>query len=50
MPDDIAIEEREQGQQQLIGLNGQAEMQGYAADARQRARVRVPDEVLDPDL
>jgi peptidyl-prolyl cis-trans isomerase D len=50
VPDEIASEEREQGQQQLIGLSAEAEMQGYAADARQRARVRVPDEVIDPDL
>jgi len=50
VPDAIPSEEREQGQQQLTNLSAEAEMQGYAADARQRARVRIPDEVLEPDF
>jgi peptidyl-prolyl cis-trans isomerase D len=50
LPENIPTEERDNGQQQLISLNAEMEMNAYAAEARRRATVRVPDEVLDPDL
>jgi hypothetical protein len=50
VPDDIPSAAREQGQEQLISLSAEAEMNAYGADARGRARVRIPDEVLDPNL
>jgi peptidyl-prolyl cis-trans isomerase D len=49
-PENIAAAERDQGREQLRAQVGETEMNAYAADARQRATVRVPDEVLNPDL
>jgi len=50
VPEDIADAEREQGRQELVTQMTNAEVNAYAADARRRASVRVPDTVLNPDL
>lgn len=50
IPENIAAAERDQGREQLRAQTGDSEINAYAADARQRATVRVPEEVLDPDL
>jgi peptidyl-prolyl cis-trans isomerase D len=49
-PDAVSRDERDQRQQQLAQTAGIAEMNAYALDARQRAKVRIPDEVLNPQL
>jgi peptidyl-prolyl cis-trans isomerase D len=50
VPADIPTDEREQGQQELTSQMALAEFSAYASDTQQRAKVRVPDGVLDPDL
>jgi len=49
-PEDIPIDDREQGQEQLVGQAAQAEINAFGADARDSAKVRVPDQILNPDL
>jgi hypothetical protein len=48
VPEDIPIEERERGQSDLRAQAAEEEFNIYAADAIQRARVRIPDGILDP--
>jgi peptidyl-prolyl cis-trans isomerase D len=50
LPEDVAPAEREQRQAEFAELSSTFEMNAYAADARARASVRVPEEVLDPQL
>ena len=50
VPDDIPSGDREQGQEQLVGQAAQAEINAFASGARERARIRVPDQILNPDL
>jgi peptidyl-prolyl cis-trans isomerase D len=50
VPDDIPSSQRELDQQQLTNQNADAELNFYARDARQNAKIRVPDGVLNPDL
>lgn len=47
-PEDVVVAEREQRQQLLSDMAGGMEINAYAADARSSAKVRVPDEVLNP--
>lgn len=47
-PEDVPTAQREQDREQLADQIAQAEMEGYAGDVRDRATVRVPDEVLNP--
>ena len=49
-PEDIPSQDREQGQQQLVERFAEAEINAFADQARSTARVRVPDEILNPDL
>jgi peptidyl-prolyl cis-trans isomerase D len=49
-PEDIPVTEREQGQQDLEQRAAAFEVNGYAAEARSEANVRVPDEVLEPQF
>jgi len=49
-PEDIPIGEREEGQQQLSEQAAALEINAYAADARQQANVRIPDEILEPQF
>lgn len=48
LPEDIPVAEREQGQAELKELAASEEFNTYAADALQRATVRIPDAVLEP--
>lgn len=48
VPEDITVEAREEGQAELRALAAEEEFNIYASDAIQRASVRIPDEVLDP--
>jgi peptidyl-prolyl cis-trans isomerase D len=50
VPEDISVEEREQGQEDLRAQAAEEEFNIYATDAIQRARIRIPDEILDPQL
>lgn len=50
VPDDIPSAAREQGREQLIRQLTEAELNAYVAAARAQAKVRIPDEVLNPDL
>jgi hypothetical protein len=50
VPGNIPTEEREQGQQELIRQLAQAEFNDYASDTQGRAKVQIPDGVLNPDL
>jgi hypothetical protein len=50
VPADIPTEEREAGQQELVQQIAQAEFNDYANDTQARAKVQVPDGVLNPDL
>jgi peptidyl-prolyl cis-trans isomerase D len=47
-PEDVVVAEREQRQQLLSDMAGGMEVNAYAADARSTAKVRIPDEVLNP--
>ena len=49
-PLSIPDDERERGQQQLVGASAQQEINAFAAGARENAKVRVPDQILNPDL
>jgi peptidyl-prolyl cis-trans isomerase D len=50
VPDDIPTDERDQGQQALISQIGQIEVSTYAADVKDSAKVRIPDDVLEPNF
>jgi peptidyl-prolyl cis-trans isomerase D len=50
LPEDIPQAERDQGQEQLAGQLARQEINAYAADVRANAKVRVPDQILNPDL
>ena len=47
-PETIQLEQRDRQQVQLIRESAISEITGYAADVRERANVRIPDEVLNP--
>jgi peptidyl-prolyl cis-trans isomerase D len=47
-PANLPVEERERGQQDLADFATEIELGAYAAEARRRAKVRVPEQVLDP--
>jgi peptidyl-prolyl cis-trans isomerase D len=49
-PDAIPSEEREQGQQELISIAAEIELNAYAANALAAATVRVPENIIDPEL
>jgi peptidyl-prolyl cis-trans isomerase D len=49
-PESMSIAERDQRQRQLAEDAALSEMTGYAADVRDRARVRIPDAVLNPQF
>jgi hypothetical protein len=49
-PDSLPANEREERRRQLADDAALAEMTGYAGDVRERATVRIPDEVLNPQL
>jgi hypothetical protein len=50
IPEDIPSADREQGQQLLVGEVAQAEINAFAVSVRDTAKVRVPDQILNPDL
>jgi peptidyl-prolyl cis-trans isomerase D len=47
-PETIPLEQRDRQQVQLIQESAVSELTGYAADVRDRASVRIPDAILDP--
>ena len=47
-PDAVAQAERDQRQRQLADQAALAELASYAGDLRERATVRIPEEVLEP--
>ena len=47
-PETVPLEQRDQQQVQLIRDSAISELTAYAADVRDRASVRIPDEVIDP--
>jgi peptidyl-prolyl cis-trans isomerase D len=47
-PETIPLEQRDRQQLQRIQESAISELTGYAADVRDRASVRIPDEILDP--
>jgi peptidyl-prolyl cis-trans isomerase D len=47
-PDAVAQAERDQRQRQLADQAALAELASYAGDLRERATVRIPEEVLQP--
>jgi peptidyl-prolyl cis-trans isomerase D len=49
-PETVPLEQRDRQQVQLIQEGAISELTGYAADVRARATVRIPEEVLDPQL
>jgi peptidyl-prolyl cis-trans isomerase D len=49
-PERLPVAERDQRLSQLADQAAQQEMIGYAAGVRERASVRVPDEVLEPQF
>jgi hypothetical protein len=49
-PETIPLGQRDQQQLALTQESGLSDLTGYAADVRARATVRIPDEVLDPQL
>jgi hypothetical protein len=49
-PSSMSQEERDQRQQQLAEQAARAELTAYAGDIRERATVRIPDEILNPPL
>ena len=49
-PEAIAVAERDQRQRLLAEQTAQLEAAAYAANVRDEATVRIPDEVLDPDF
>jgi peptidyl-prolyl cis-trans isomerase D len=50
VPGDIPSDEREQGQQRLVNDLATAEINAYVSGVRSSAKIRVPDQVLNPDL
>jgi peptidyl-prolyl cis-trans isomerase D len=50
VPEDIPSADREQGQELLVGEIAQGEINAFAASVRGTAKVRVPDQILNPDL
>ena len=50
VPEDIPIGDRDRGQEQLAGRAAQQEINAFGSDARADAKVRVPDQILNPDL
>ena len=49
-PESVAQTERDQRQRQLADQAARAELSSYAGDLRDRATVRIPEEVLEPQL
>jgi len=49
-PEDVVAVDREARQEQLRNIAAQIEVNAYAVDARVESRVRVPDEILDPQF
>jgi peptidyl-prolyl cis-trans isomerase D len=49
-PTSMTQEERDQRQRQLADQAARAELTGYAGNVRQKAVVRIPDDVLEPPL
>jgi peptidyl-prolyl cis-trans isomerase D len=49
-PEDIPVADREAGQAELASQAAQQEIGAFALGARSEAKVRVPDQVLNPDL
>jgi peptidyl-prolyl cis-trans isomerase D len=47
-PDTVAREQRDQRQRQLSDESSRSEMNGYAAEVRDSASVRIPEDVLTP--
>jgi peptidyl-prolyl cis-trans isomerase D len=47
-PEDITVEAREDGQEELRAAAAEQEFNTYVADALANATIRVPDEILDP--
>jgi hypothetical protein len=47
-PETIPLEQRDRQQLERIQESAISELTGYAADVRDRASVRIPDEILDP--
>ncbi len=48
-PEQLSAAEREQLRMQLINQRAQAEFNAYTTAVRQKASVRIPDQVLEPD-
>jgi len=49
-PEDIPGGDRDAGQEQLVDQAAQAEINAFGSGARASAKVRVPDQILNPDL
>ena len=49
-PEDIPSQDRDLGQRQLVEQLAEAEMNAFADQVRSTAKVRVPDQILNPDL
>lgn len=49
-PASMTQDERDQRQRQLADQAARAELTGYAGNVRQKAAVRIPDDVLEPPL
>jgi peptidyl-prolyl cis-trans isomerase D len=47
-PDDVSREQRDQRQRQLSDESARSEMNGYAAEVRDSASIRIPEDVLTP--
>ena len=47
-PDTVPREQRDQRQRQLSDESARAEMNGYAAEVRDSASIRIPEDVLNP--
>jgi peptidyl-prolyl cis-trans isomerase D len=47
-PETVPLEDRDRQQLALTGQSAISEFRGYAADVRDRATVRIPDQILDP--
>lgn len=48
VPDNVPQTERDQRQRQLADQAANAELTGYVGTLRERAKVRIPDDVLEP--
>ena len=49
-PEDIPTGDRDRGQEQLAGQAAQQEINAFSTAVRNDAKVRVPDQILNPDL